>query len=303
MTWVRLDDRVMSHPKVLRAGVDAFALWVAGLAWCNLHQTDGRIPFECIGELLPSGWRVAGARLSRARERLETLSMWTRTDDGIEVYGYRDHQKAALREEVEARQADAAERKKRQRSRENGTRHAVTSSTTSQRDTSAASQRDADPLSQPPGPARPGPTRPSHSASERADAGATPASARAKPRSQEVRELVRERYRAAGQTLPRQATDLTGIEGTRFREWAEQVDDLPALAAQLDAFLRAKPLRPFGWFMTNPAEALTSQPMHDTPEMRAAAVAALAKVPTITVPKGSEDEPLPANFMEGVTWR
>jgi hypothetical protein len=44
MSWVKLDDKLTSHPKVIAAGNAAVGAWVRMLAYAGLHLTDGRVP-------------------------------------------------------------------------------------------------------------------------------------------------------------------------------------------------------------------------------------------------------------------
>ena len=43
MSWVKLDDALFSHPKVLRAGNEATGAWIRMLAYCAAYLTDGVI--------------------------------------------------------------------------------------------------------------------------------------------------------------------------------------------------------------------------------------------------------------------
>jgi len=44
MSWVKIDDQMFSHPKVLEAGNAAVGLWLRLLSWAAAHGTDGQIP-------------------------------------------------------------------------------------------------------------------------------------------------------------------------------------------------------------------------------------------------------------------
>jgi hypothetical protein len=46
MSWIRIDDHFDEHPKLARVGPLGWALWIAGLAYCNRNLTDGFIPFN-----------------------------------------------------------------------------------------------------------------------------------------------------------------------------------------------------------------------------------------------------------------
>lgn len=76
MTWVKLDDGFLTHPKVLAAGKDGRALIVSGLCYCAQGLTDGLI----VDGALPM---VAGAADVKARPtagRLVGLGIWHRED-------------------------------------------------------------------------------------------------------------------------------------------------------------------------------------------------------------------------------
>ena len=179
MTWVRIDDAALSHPKIARAGVDGFALWMGSLAYANRHVTDGFIPSDCLSLLVPSSWKLGDARLSLIAARLVTLALWHSADSGWLIHDYADYQEQALKVNVTDRRERDAERKRQQRTREkrrgSDGSHAVTPCdshtddvtrvtravtrgvTERVRETSADSRP---PLSQPPVPSRPVPSRP-----------------------------------------------------------------------------------------------------------------------------------------------
>ena len=46
MSWVRLHDGAMSHPKICALSDRAFRLWVWGLSYVQTHLTDGHIARE-----------------------------------------------------------------------------------------------------------------------------------------------------------------------------------------------------------------------------------------------------------------
>jgi len=94
MTWVKLDDLMPQHPKILRAGPAAAWLWVCGLAYCSRMLTDGAIPAEAVGSFgVPSADRLAG--------RLTDVGLWEKTADGYQVHDYHDYQPS--KEQVLAR--------------------------------------------------------------------------------------------------------------------------------------------------------------------------------------------------------
>jgi hypothetical protein len=72
MSWVRIDDGAPLHPKLLAVGPEAAWLWVAGLAFCNKHTTDGRIDFGCLPALYPP----FGKRAKALARRLCEAGLW-----------------------------------------------------------------------------------------------------------------------------------------------------------------------------------------------------------------------------------
>lgn len=44
MSWVRLDDGVYDHPKLLAVSPRTRWVWVAGLAWSSRYRQDGLVP-------------------------------------------------------------------------------------------------------------------------------------------------------------------------------------------------------------------------------------------------------------------
>jgi len=114
MQWVRLDSQAFSHPKLLRAGAEACALWAAGLCHCNTHATNGRIDLDMIPLLFPPLGPLKAGRLAK---RLCEVGLWHDRGDHYEVHDYEDFQAEATKETVTARREYERSRKREQRSR------------------------------------------------------------------------------------------------------------------------------------------------------------------------------------------
>lgn len=54
MSWVKLDDKFFLHPKVLRISNGAFRLYINGLCYSALYQTDGKLLITCFSSLAES---------------------------------------------------------------------------------------------------------------------------------------------------------------------------------------------------------------------------------------------------------
>jgi hypothetical protein len=118
MTWVRLDDAVMSHPKMLTLDPLSFSLWVGGLAYANRHATDGAIPEKALWGLVPGAWKVASRALNTAAKSIVDASLWSRTETGWSIVNYSTYQEEALSERVEERREANKRYKRAERERE-----------------------------------------------------------------------------------------------------------------------------------------------------------------------------------------
>jgi hypothetical protein len=117
MAWVKLDDGAARHKKFRKAGPEAFALWVAGLCFCNDHKTDGVIQKDDLDELLPA---FQGKKAQKIAERLTSNQIkergnpsWIDLGDHWKVHDFEKFQ--PTKDEIEAQQAYEREKKRRQR--------------------------------------------------------------------------------------------------------------------------------------------------------------------------------------------
>lgn len=116
MTWVRLDDSMPEHPKMVALTDRAFRQHVSALCYCNRNLTDGAIPDTIAHRLVASGKRYAG--------ELVTAGIWDKTTDGYQIHDYEDYQPS--RASVLHERAKTAERVAKWRSR-NAVTNAVSS--------------------------------------------------------------------------------------------------------------------------------------------------------------------------------
>lgn len=120
MTWVRLDDGFVDHPKVADLSDGAFRFHVAALCYCARNLTDGRLDSRAIKI-------VAAACNTRPFKRVTELSnagIWFKDDTEQGVFlinDYTDYN--PTKEQVTAERKQAAERMRRLRDgRTNGER-------------------------------------------------------------------------------------------------------------------------------------------------------------------------------------
>lgn len=117
MAWVRIDDQVPHHPKILKAGPEASWLWLCSLAYAQSQLTDGWVPRQAVRML---GWKqeelirmhkrgASGAHSGRDRggerggergapktlawcvQRLVSVGLWERTSTGYQIHDYLDY--------------------------------------------------------------------------------------------------------------------------------------------------------------------------------------------------------------------
>lgn len=96
MSWVRIHDDAMTHPKLTDLPDKAFRLWVWGLSYCQRHLTDGAIPRST----LP-------ARLKAAADRLIEARLWEPSEKGFHVHDYcdwNDSKDTVTKKRMEARE-------------------------------------------------------------------------------------------------------------------------------------------------------------------------------------------------------
>jgi hypothetical protein len=84
--WVKVDDSIAHHPKLVAAGGQAAWHFICGLAYCARYLTDGFIPAAVAPHL--SAQR-GGRRLGN---RLLAAGLWHEAPGGYRVHDYADYQ-------------------------------------------------------------------------------------------------------------------------------------------------------------------------------------------------------------------
>lgn len=76
MTWVKLDDQLHAHPKVMRVGLAGTGLFARALSYCGCYATDG---------VVPPGWahaQLAPEDHGNLPEQLVAAGLWEPMPDG-----------------------------------------------------------------------------------------------------------------------------------------------------------------------------------------------------------------------------
>ncbi len=106
MTWTKLDDGILDHPKLARVGALGFAWYIAGLVYCNRHLTDGVIPAPVARRLLPGPSRRVLAALLKE-------NLWTFCNQEFHVHDFLTYNPS--REAIAQRRESWKERQSRRR--------------------------------------------------------------------------------------------------------------------------------------------------------------------------------------------
>jgi DnaD/phage-associated family protein len=90
MSWIKLDDQWLDHPKIVAAGRDARDMWLASITYCAKHLTDGFFH----PNLLPALAVMAGVDVANCQNFARVLldvGLWDRTEAGYCVHDYLDY--------------------------------------------------------------------------------------------------------------------------------------------------------------------------------------------------------------------
>lgn len=88
MSWAKLDDRLHSHTKARKAGLEAMGLWVLCLSHCAAQLTDGFVDMVDIET-------IGGANGLNLAERLVSAGLWQHVEGGFQFRDYLEHNPSA----------------------------------------------------------------------------------------------------------------------------------------------------------------------------------------------------------------
>jgi hypothetical protein len=110
MTWTMLSDDFWAHPKVLKAGPEAVALFVRALSRAADALSDGFISRADLALL--TRWATPSAtKPERLAQALVDAGLWEVMEDGWMIHDYHDYNRSADEERVRRRQRRDARRK------------------------------------------------------------------------------------------------------------------------------------------------------------------------------------------------
>lgn len=103
MTYALLDDGFYDHPNFANIPDDLVGVWAKGLAYCNRHLTDGRIPIGTARRFCVTSDQKTIV------ERMVDAGLWTADFEDVWHIGYLDHNPS--RAKVKAKLKKAKSRK------------------------------------------------------------------------------------------------------------------------------------------------------------------------------------------------
>lgn len=102
MVWLQIQANIAEHKKFDKAGPVAAWLWLAGVGYCRINETDGFIRKGIVAALVPG---LAGNGAFRAAAKLVEVKLWHEDLGGYRVNDY--HEWNPSKEELESkRKAD-----------------------------------------------------------------------------------------------------------------------------------------------------------------------------------------------------
>lgn len=110
MAWVRIDDQLSDHPKIVAAGPDAAWLFITGLCYASRYLTDGFIPEAQVRRLSDV------KNPSAAAKRLVSNGLWDVVEGGYMIHDYLDYNTDA--ETIKEHRKRNAERQSRHRDKQ-----------------------------------------------------------------------------------------------------------------------------------------------------------------------------------------
>jgi hypothetical protein len=115
MAWLRIDDRVRTHPKIVLVGPAGAWFWFCGICYCREHLTDGFIPKGMLPSLAPG---VTGRQAATLAAALVNTRLWHSVDHGYQIHDFLDWNPSKA--EVLVQRLSDKDRKRTERGRTDG---------------------------------------------------------------------------------------------------------------------------------------------------------------------------------------
>jgi hypothetical protein len=94
MSYALLDDNIVDHPKLRRAGSLGMALHFSGIVYSQRHLTDGFLAREVVASFLPdlADYRLLGKPTTKEQlaSRLVEIRLWETVEGGWQIHDWLD---------------------------------------------------------------------------------------------------------------------------------------------------------------------------------------------------------------------
>jgi hypothetical protein len=94
MSYALLDDNIVDHPKLRRAGSLGMALHFSGIVYSQRHLTDGFLAREVVASFLPdlADYRLLGKPVTKEQlaSRLVEIRLWETVEGGWQIHDWLD---------------------------------------------------------------------------------------------------------------------------------------------------------------------------------------------------------------------
>lgn len=107
MSWAKLDDAIYSHPKILRANLQAVGLYALSIAYSARHDLDGALPAEAVAMLARGDRSLA--------DQLVELGLYELQQNGYKIHNFLKYNPSAR--QIRKRQKEQRERVRKHRER------------------------------------------------------------------------------------------------------------------------------------------------------------------------------------------
>jgi hypothetical protein len=94
MPYVKIDDKIFQHPKILAVGSGAKLVYLAGICYSGMSLTDGFIPAHQANVLAVTAGLSSSAKYAK---ELVAAGLWVEIEGGYQVHDYLDYNESAAK--------------------------------------------------------------------------------------------------------------------------------------------------------------------------------------------------------------
>lgn len=111
IAWFNADDKMHSHPKIRKAGLEAIGLWLVSGTYCTDFLTDGHVPAWFV-QSWPRGQNIA--------KKLINADLWEPAEGGYQFLSWEEYQRTKTQVLIDRERGRERKRKWLERQTEHG---------------------------------------------------------------------------------------------------------------------------------------------------------------------------------------